>query len=122
VDFCDALLAWPRRTVEGTGSGKSGEWWWVRVLPPPWHANLAFSGAYKAPLHGWCYPPICGTVLSSLHSYCKYGCVADPSESSSGGLWCNRPRFAMLRNRTVQGCILRSGSGTGGHHERSCYP
>jgi len=24
---------------------------------PSRHANLAFSRAYKAPLHGWCYPP-----------------------------------------------------------------
>lgn len=26
-------------------------------------ANLAISGAYKTPLHGWCYPPSSGIVL-----------------------------------------------------------
>jgi phosphatidylserine decarboxylase len=30
---------------------------------PSRHANLAFSRVYKAPLHGWCYPPWCGVVL-----------------------------------------------------------
>ena len=24
---------------------------------PSRHANLAFTGVYKTPLHGWCYPP-----------------------------------------------------------------
>ena len=24
---------------------------------PSRHADLAFTGAYKTPLHGWCYPP-----------------------------------------------------------------
>ena len=27
-------------------------------------ANLAISGAYKTPLHGWCYPPSSEVVLS----------------------------------------------------------
>ena len=26
-------------------------------------ANLAISGAYKTPLHGWCYPPSSEVVL-----------------------------------------------------------
>jgi hypothetical protein len=26
-------------------------------------ANLAISGAYKTPLHGWCYPPQSEVVL-----------------------------------------------------------
>jgi hypothetical protein len=26
-------------------------------------ANLAISGAYKTPLHGWCYPPSSKVVL-----------------------------------------------------------
>jgi hypothetical protein len=30
---------------------------------PSRHAYLAFTGVYKTPLHGWCYPPICGVVL-----------------------------------------------------------
>lgn len=30
---------------------------------PSRHANLAFSRAYKTPLHGWCCPPFCGIVL-----------------------------------------------------------
>jgi hypothetical protein len=25
---------------------------------PSRHANLAFTGVYKTPLHGWCYPPL----------------------------------------------------------------
>jgi len=29
---------------------------------PSRHADLAFTGAYKTPLHGWCYPPFCGVV------------------------------------------------------------
>jgi hypothetical protein len=32
---------------------------------PSRHANLAFPGAYKTPLHGWCYPPVRKVVLSS---------------------------------------------------------
>jgi len=43
--------------------GKEAYWWWVRVLPPSRHANLAFTGVYKTPLHGWCYPPRRGIVL-----------------------------------------------------------
>jgi hypothetical protein len=30
---------------------------------PSRHANLTFSGTYKVPLHGWCYPPSDGIVL-----------------------------------------------------------
>jgi len=30
---------------------------------PSRHANLAFPGVYKTPLHGWCYPPRGGIVL-----------------------------------------------------------
>jgi hypothetical protein len=29
---------------------------------PSRHANLAFPGVYKTPLHGWRYPAICGVV------------------------------------------------------------
>jgi hypothetical protein len=36
----------------------------VRVLPPSRHADLAFTGVYKTPLHGWCYPPFGRVVLS----------------------------------------------------------
>src|ERR1041385_2627826 len=38
---------------------------------PSRHANLAFSGAYKTLLHGWCYPPMCEVVLSSRETYGK---------------------------------------------------
>jgi hypothetical protein len=30
---------------------------------PSRHANLAFTGAYKTPLHGWCYLPCCIVAL-----------------------------------------------------------
>ena len=36
---------------------------------PSRHANQAFSGAYKTPLHGWCYPPYCRVVLSDQSPY-----------------------------------------------------
>jgi hypothetical protein len=26
------------------------------------HADLAFTGVYKTPPHGWCYPPSSGVV------------------------------------------------------------
>ena len=29
---------------------------------PSRHANLAFSGVYKTPPHGWCYAPFCRVV------------------------------------------------------------
>jgi hypothetical protein len=31
---------------------------------PSRHADLAFTGVYKTPLHGWCYPPMREIVLS----------------------------------------------------------
>jgi hypothetical protein len=35
---------------------------------PSRHAYLAFTGVYKTPLHGWCYPPICGVYYGfKLH-------------------------------------------------------
>jgi hypothetical protein len=36
---------------------------------PSRHANLAFTGAYKAPLHGWCYPPFCRVLSKDRVSY-----------------------------------------------------
>jgi hypothetical protein len=33
-------------------------------------------------------------------------------------LWLKWREFGILRKGEVQGCILRLGSGTGGHHER----
>jgi hypothetical protein len=30
---------------------------------PSRHAYLAFTGVYKTPLHGWCYPPFGRVVL-----------------------------------------------------------
>jgi len=30
---------------------------------PSRHADLAFTGVYKTPLHGWCYPPFGRVVL-----------------------------------------------------------
>jgi hypothetical protein len=38
---------------------------------PSRHANLAFSRAYKTPLHGWCYPPSCA-VVSKDQTACRY--------------------------------------------------
>lgn len=38
---------------------------------PSRHANLAFSRAYKTPLHGWCYPPGRGVVLWVRTSHSK---------------------------------------------------
>ncbi len=38
---------------------------------PSRHANLAFSGVYKTPPHGWCYPPFRRVVLSDRSSQFK---------------------------------------------------
>jgi len=38
---------------------------------PSRHANQAFSGAYKAPLQGWCHPTLCGVVLWGPVSFSK---------------------------------------------------
>lgn len=53
-------------------NGVIGDWeaWeildWELVVgegaAPSRHADLAFTGVYKTPLHGWCYPPF-GRVL-----------------------------------------------------------
>ena len=38
---------------------------------PSRHANQAFSGVYKTPPHGWCYPPFCRVVLSARSPWLK---------------------------------------------------
>ena len=35
-------------------------------------ANLAISGVYKTPLHGWCYPPSSEVVLWDLISQDRF--------------------------------------------------
>jgi hypothetical protein len=51
-----------RRALEEKRAITGWNWWVGEGAAPSRHANLAFTRAYKAPPHGWCYPPV-GRVL-----------------------------------------------------------
>src|SRR6476660_7735119 len=76
-------------------SNRSGSDWRHRKLvvgegaAPSRHADLAFTGVYKTPLHGWCYPPFCRVVLWAripLEIRC-YRRNASVSTSGHDGHW-----------------------------------
>ena len=78
---------------------------------PSRHANLASSGVYKTPPHGWCYPPFCRVVLSGqsprLKDTLPLGTI-QISEPSHGYPQFQKFSLRLLFSRTLPPCDLHS--------------